>query len=185
MNNQITEELLQSLANRGEMKAQEFLSRVPRTRGDYLDFYPVAALLHAGYISSDSTFERGERKVEGKLGLNTKDTAVFLCQLSLNLGESFEIDGCPRESAHDLPLKVFMTSDGYLRLDELRQRRTERLKKRIDYMVSLSIAVVAALLSSFMAHYFALERQHLERVQQNSKPIQVPMSPRTPASGRP
>lgn len=99
------------------MRAQEFLSNVPRIRGDYVDFYPVAALLHAGYVSTDSTTESGKKKVEGQLGLNTKDTAVSLCQLTLKPGDSFQIDGCPRDSTHDFPLNVFITAEGYLRLD--------------------------------------------------------------------
>ena len=180
MDKAITEQLLRLLADRGEMKAQEFLASVPRTRGDYLDFYPVAALLHAGYISTDSTFDSGDKKVEGKLGLNTKDTAVFLCQLMLKPGESFQIDDCPRESAHDFPLKVFITSDGYLRLDELAERKAERVRKRIDYLAALAVAIVAALVSSYLTHHFASERQRAERAKQDPVPTQVPVGPNKP-----
>ena len=144
------------------------------TRGNYLDFYPVAALLHAGYVSTDSALDSGEKSVEGKLGLNTKDTAVFLCQLMLKPGASFEVDDCPRDSACDFPLKVFITSEGYLRLDELAERKAERFRKRIDYCVALAVAIVAALLSSSLTHYFASERHRTERAKQDVAPTHVP-----------
>ena len=116
-----SEQLLELLAEKGEMKAQDFLAHAPRPRGDYIDFYPVAALMHAGYIASNSPNNRGGETIKGKLGFNTKDTSVFMCQLLLNTGESFEIDGCPRKSADDFPVKLFITAEGYLRLDELRE----------------------------------------------------------------
>ena len=173
----MTEKLMRFLAARGEMPAQEFLEKVPRTRGDYLDFYPIAALLHAKYISTDSTTESAGKKVEGQLGVTMKKTAVFLCQLTLPSGKSFQIDGCVRESACDFPVNVFITSEGYLRLDELEQRKVERNRKRVDYAVSLVIAVSVAILSSYLAHYFASERARNERTQQMISESRVPISP--------
>jgi hypothetical protein len=168
MNRTVTEDLLNVISERGEMPAQEFLKAVPRKRGDYLDFYPAAVLLHAGYVSTDSTTESGGERVKGKLGLNTYDTAVFLCQLMLKPGESFKINDCPRDSAHNFPLKVFITSEGFLRLDELAERRAERVQKRVDYGIALSVAIVAALLSSYLTHLFASERLRLEGGQHDS-----------------
>lgn len=160
----MAEPLLEFLAAEGEMKAQDFLAHVKRKRGDYLDFYPAAALLHAGYITTDSQTSTGRGKtIEGKLGDSLQDTAVFLCQLVLPPGESFQINNCPRDSAHNFPIKVFMTAEGYLRLDELEQRRIEQKRKRNDYIVSLTIAVLVALLSSYLAHYFATKRAVIER----------------------
>jgi hypothetical protein len=79
-----SEPLLELLAAEGEMKAQDFLTHVRRTCGDYLDFYPVAALLHAGYITTDSeTSTPAGKTIKGKLGGNLQATAVFLCQLVL------------------------------------------------------------------------------------------------------
>ena len=156
----MTEELMRFLAVRGEMPAQEFLKMVPRTRGDYLDFYPVAALLHAKYISTNSTND------EGKLAPTMQKLAVVLCQLMLPIGESFQIDGCARESWCNFAVNVFITSEGYLRLDELEQRKLERNRKRMDYVVSLVIAIFIAILSSNLANYFASERARNERTQQ-------------------
>jgi hypothetical protein len=162
----MAEPLLKLLAAEGEMKAQDFLTHVKRNRGDYLDFYPIAALLHAGYITTDSVTSTGRgQEVVGKLGGNLQDTAVFLCQLMLPPDESFQINGCLRDSAHNFPVQMFMTAEGYLRLDELEKRRIERKRKRIDYIVSLAIAVLVALLSSYLAHYFAVKRSQIERPQ--------------------
>jgi len=159
-----SELLLELLAAEGEMKAQDFLTHIRRTRGDYLDFYPVAALLHAGYITTDSETNTHDGKtIKGKLGEDLQNTAVFLCQLVLPPGESFQFNNCGRESAYSFPVKIFMTADGYLRLDELEQRRVERKRKRNDYIVSLTVAVLVALLSSYLAHYFATKRLQFER----------------------
>lgn len=156
------EELMRFLAAQGEMSAQEFLKKVPRIRGDYLDFYPIAALLHANYINTDSTVESAGKVVDGQLGVTMKKTAVFLCQLMLPVGESFYIDGCARESACNFPLNVFITSEGYFRLEELEQRNIERVRQREAYIISLGIGVFLAILSSFLAHYFASQRVNNE-----------------------
>src|SRR5947207_15222760 len=94
--NSSMESLLALLAVRGEMDAQTFLAAVSRPRTDYSDFFQVAALLHAGYIGTDSITEIRGEKIPGRLGATTRDTSIFLCQLMLKPGESFEIDGCPR-----------------------------------------------------------------------------------------
>jgi hypothetical protein len=159
-----SERLLEILAQEGEMRAQAFLAMVPRSRGDYIDFYPAAALMHAGYISSDSTHDRGNEKIRGKFGFSTQNIAQFMCQLVLPPGETLKIEGFPpRESAHNFPVKVFMTSEGYLRLDELRERRSDRRRKRIDYSIAFVVAIVAAIFSSYLAHRFALDRLAFER----------------------
>ena len=73
------------------------------------------------------------------LAQTLKTRLYFYASWYCRLGESFQINNCPRDSAANLPLKVFMTADGYLRLDELEQRRVERTRKRTDYIVSLSL----------------------------------------------
>jgi hypothetical protein len=153
-----TEALLKLVAERGELDAQSLLAHVPRPNATYLDFFPLATLLHAGYIATDSVTENREQKIQGKLGVTTQDTAIFLCQLTLKPGESFEINGCPRDSARGLPLNVFITAEGYVRLDELQERAAERRRKRRDYLVTALVAIAAAVLSSVLAHYFATER---------------------------
>jgi hypothetical protein len=167
----VSEKLLQVIALHGEMPARKFLASVPRPRGDYLDFYPAAALLHAGYVSTDSTSRTGDDKVVGKLGMNTKDTAVILCQLMLNPGESFEVDGNPRHSWHNFPLTFFITAEGLLRLDELARRRADKAQKRVDYIMAFLVAVVASILSSYLSHRYASERLAQSSRQSNAGPV--------------
>ena len=66
----VHENLLRLIANRGEMSAQEFVGKVTRVRGDYTDFYGVAAMLHSGYIFTDSTTEgnRGQTTIKPQSG---------------------------------------------------------------------------------------------------------------------
>lgn len=165
----MTEDLLKVLALHGEMKAQEFLSHVARPRRDYIDFYPVAALLQARYIATDAITEhhRG-MTITGQLGADSRETALMLCQVMLPPGQSFEVNRVRRESLHNIPMLVFMTAEGYLRLDELEQREMERRRKRIDYFVSFTVAVLVALLSSYLTHYFASRRLQIERAQQSA-----------------
>jgi hypothetical protein len=171
-----SERLLALLAQYGEMKAQEFVIHVPRLRGDYLDFYPAAALLHAGYIGTDvKTGPVGGKMVESSLGPNTHDTAIMFSRFALPAGESVQIDNAPpSDSLHKFPCRIFMTAEGYLRLDELEQRRVERNRKRNDYFVSLTVAVLVALISSYLAHYYASKRLLLERAQTAPAAINSP-----------
>jgi hypothetical protein len=166
-----SEQLLELLAKNGEMKAQEFLAHVPRPRGDYVDFYSVAALLHANYIRSNSTLDHSGEKFQGQFGVNMRDTSVVLCQLMLPPGESFEINKCPRESWHDSDITLFITSEGYLRLDELQKRRQEKRQTRNGYWVAVGVAILAAVLSTSLSHYFALQRLAVERA--TTKPVAV------------
>lgn len=151
-------DLLSLLAKEGEMRAQDFLSNVPRKRGDYLDFYAVAGLLHAGYISSDSTVDSGGERKRGTLGLDTLNTSVFLCQLMLPQGESFQFNDCPHDSAHNFPVRIFITADGYLKLEEISEREANRRQKRVDYLISFLVAIVAAVLTAALFHYSAVQR---------------------------
>ena len=161
----LSEHLLLSLAKEGEMEAQEYLKLVPRVRNDYVDFYPVAGLLHGNYISTDTSTDSGGHTIKGKLGGDMQATSIFLCQLMLTPNESFKIAGCDRRSAHDFQLKIFINADGYLRLDELNKRRIERKRKRNDYLITVAVAILTAVLSSFLTHYFTLQRLPLEHPQ--------------------
>lgn len=157
-----TEQLLSILAQHGEMTGQEFVARVPRLRGDYSDFYPAAALLHAKYIDTDISSGEPGKLVKGSFGPNTHETAVSFCQLALPEGESFQDYEAPRNSWHDFPCRIFMTAEGYLRLDELKQRHIERKRKRVDYIMSIVVAILAALISSYLTHYYASKRLQVE-----------------------
>lgn len=155
----VHEDLLRLLACRGEMPAQELVAKVARKSNDYIDFYGLAAMLHSGYISTDSTIESGSEKRRGTLGLDMQSTAVFLCQLALPQGESFTFNECPRDSCHDLPLKVFITGAGLLKLEELDQRSETKHQKRFDYFFAVFIAILAAVAGGFATSYFTPQTQ--------------------------
>lgn len=151
----VNEELLRLLAKRGEMPAREFLLFVKRVRNDYTDFYGVSAMLHAGYISTDSSTESGGKAVKGTFGFDTQDTSVSLCQLTMAPGESFTFNDCPRDSWHDFPIKIFITSSGLLKLEELDQRADANRQKRFDYLFAFVIAILAAVAGGFFTSYFS------------------------------
>lgn len=179
-------QLLEQLADRGQMSANEFLKGVPRTHGEYVDFYSAAALLHAGYVSTDSTTESGGEKKRGTLGIDTRDTAIFLQQLMLPKGDKFQIDGCPRESAIDFPVTFFITADGYLKLEELNEKKANQRQQRLNYLMSFLVAVVAAVLSAILFNYFAVQREAVLSGKEKSLNITVESAPnnlRQPSKG--
>ena len=153
------EKLLRLLASRGEMPARELAQLVARTKNDHTDFYGLAALLHAGYMATDSSTEERGRTERGAFGFDTQDTSVSLCQLALEPGQSFTFNDCPRESWHDFPVKIFITSDGLLKLEELDQRAESRRQKRLDYWFAIGIAILAALASGYFTSLFAPTQQ--------------------------
>lgn len=151
----VNENLLRLIATNGEMSAQDLVTKIDRRKGDYTDFYGLAAMLHAGYISSSSVSEVGGGKSRGTLGFDTQNTAVFLCQLALPKGESFTFNECPRDSAHDLPLQFFITFSGLLKIEELDAHLEIKRQKRRDYFVTALIAIVAAVVGGLASSYFA------------------------------
>lgn len=149
------EELLRTLATRGEMPIRDFLLQVKRLRNDHTDFYGVAAMLHGGYMSTDTTSESGGEKMRGTLGIDTQSTAVALCQIALEPGQSFTQNDCPRESWHDFTANIFITIQGLLKLEALDENNSNRRKKRFDYFFAVLIAVFAAVSSGLATSYFS------------------------------
>lgn len=153
-----SESLLRLIADKGEIDAVELLALVPRIHNDHIDFYPLAGLLHAGFISTTSRLETGDgEKIVGKLGKSTRDTAGFLQQLTLRQGETYTFNNTQRDPV-DFPIEIFVTAEGYLRLDELSQRKLDRSRKRNDYLMTAMVAICAAILSTALTHYFAMSR---------------------------
>jgi hypothetical protein len=150
----VHQSLLRLVAERGEIRAQDLVAKVERKNGDYTDFYGLAAMLHAGYITTDSTFESGGEKRRGTLGLDTQGTAVSLCQLALPKGESFTFNECARDSWHDAELKIFITSDGLLKIEELDDRAKNKRQRRFDYIFAVFIAILAAIAGGLATRYF-------------------------------
>lgn len=150
----VNENLLRLIATNGEMSSQDLVAKIARPKGNYTDFYGLAAMLHAGYISTDSVTEEGGEKSRGTLGLDAQSTAVFLCQLALPKEEIFTFNDCLRESTHDFPVKFFITFNGLLKIEELDARIESNRQKRLDYFFTALIAIVAAVISGLAASYF-------------------------------
>lgn len=155
----INQRLLEAVSEKGELEIQELLNVVPRIKGTYLDFYPLAILLHAGYLQTDTTTERmwgHVRSTENeKLGFDTKETAQTLFQIALPKGESFIVNKVVRESWCDAEIVIFLTANGAMKLEEIQDKRASKKEKFTDYRVSLLIAVLAALVSSAATFYFS------------------------------
>jgi len=160
----INRKLLEAVSEKGELEIQDLLKAVPRTTGNYLDFYPLAILLHASYFETDTSTHQGSLSETGKLGFNTKDTAQALYQISLPKGESFIVNKVSRESWCDAEIKVFLTANGAIKLEEIQDKIIAKKEKFRDYRVSLLIAVLAALISSAATFYFSTQSANTERV---------------------
>lgn len=150
----VNEERLRLLASRGEMPARELAVLVDRAKNDYTDFYGLAAMLHAGYMATDASTEQRDRTEHGALGFDTQGIAVSLCQLALPAGQSFVFNDCPRESWHNFPVTIFITSKGLLKLEELDQKAEARRQKRFDYWFAVAIAILAAVASGYFTSVF-------------------------------
>lgn len=149
MPKKVTKRYLKLLAEHGEMSGPDLVKHVPRPRGDYKDFYPLAALLHAGYIATDSSVERtGLPKLHNTLGYTTQDAAAHLCQFTVPKGQSFFVDTTEYGSWHDFPVLFFLTGPGYLKLEELEEQEDALARGRRDHLIALGIAIVAAVFSS-------------------------------------
>lgn len=161
----INRKLLEAVSEKGELAIQDLLKVIPRPKGNHFDFYPLAILLHAGYIQTDSSSERtwGRDKTTefGKLGFDTKDTAITLRQISLPKGEKFTFNNVARESWCDLEINVFLTANGAIKLEEINDKMLAKQEKFRDYRVSLLIAVLAALVSSAATFYFTTQNYPL------------------------
>jgi len=138
------EEILKLLSINCEMFATDLLKHVRRVHNDHRDYYGVAALLHAGYLETDSISRRPEHAPNQKFGFDTQDIAVSLCQLMLPEGMTYNFNGDIRESWHNFPVRIFITSNGLQKLEEIEKNNKSRRQKRHDYAWAFLIAIVAA-----------------------------------------
>lgn len=146
------EQLLKTLAVNGEMEIRDFLKQVDRSRNDYTDFYGVAAMLHGGYISTDTTTT--DEPIRGALGIDSQCTAITLCQIALEPGQFFIENKLPRESWYDFSAKIFITIQGLLKLEELERYNSSLQQKRFDYLFTIFVAIFTAIVTSLVTNYF-------------------------------
>jgi hypothetical protein len=137
----IHQHLLQVVSVKHEIVLSELLTLVPANTKTHLDFYPLAVLLHAGYLQSDTTTSSGALDEKnfpdkrGRLGFDTRETALLLFDVS-------------KDSKWATEVRVFLTASGNLKLEEIQERQAALRAKQTDYRMSLLIAVLAALISS-------------------------------------
>jgi hypothetical protein len=146
--------LLRALAMRGEMSAREFLAMVPRKTLGHTDFYGVAALLHGGFVSTDTTWGVGKLEGRGTLAEDMLNTAVHLCQMTLKKGESFSLHGCPRDAWDPSDVSFFVTPQGLLKLEELDAKTANDKERRFDRWYAFGLAIVAAVAGGWASNWF-------------------------------
>ena len=127
---------------------------VPKRKGDFTDFYALAALFDAGYIETDSEFDNGGVKGRGMFGASAKDNARTLYQISVPPGHTYMVNDCPRESWHDIDVSVFLTGLGILKLEQILADDLAERVRNTNYRISLLTAVLAAMVSAYFTAYF-------------------------------
>ncbi|MEG3193442.1 hypothetical protein [Lysobacter sp. D1-1-M9] len=152
----VNEELLKKIALAGEISGPDLIGQVPRKSGTYVDFYGLGAMIQSGYIAANT--EPGT-----PFGRTTRESAALLCQISLTPGESFFYGEVPWDAWDAGPVAFFITGAGVLKLEELDAKRSAKRQKRMDYVISALVAVLAAALTSTAAHLYALDRESLDK----------------------
>lgn len=128
------------------MEIHEWLQSVPRPSNSYRDFYPAAALFHAGLVEANTLASQG--RPPGAVSDTIKGTAEALCQMTLPKAEFFlTSDGLRRESWSDAGFTVNVTADGLLKLDE----QSEKAEAR---RFAILLAILASLVASVGTAYF-------------------------------
>lgn len=130
-------------------------------------------MLHSGYIFTDCRTESGGEEAGGLLGIDMQETAVSLCQFTLPLGETFTFNECPRKSWQDLPVIVFITGTGLLKIEELELRTETKRQKRFDYVVTIHIAIFATIFGRLATNYLTPQGQN--KTQLNDDKSKLPL----------
>ena len=152
--NRDLEKLLRFVASHGEVCADDVVDRVPRPTGTHRDFYPLASLLHADLLTTDTGFNRGNESAKGTLGSTTQDTASFLDQIAAPKGTSVKFHDAEHESIRGAPISFFMTNAGYSRLEEIDCAVEEQRRKTRELLLTICVAVLAAIVGGWASTYF-------------------------------
>lgn len=147
--------ILKRISDKGVVSIQEAVSMIKRKNGDYTDFIPLAILLHANYIETDTTSSQGGEKIKGTLGFNTKDTARSLALVATPQGEHCEIDGFKNPSWSDMDAYVFITANGALKLEEINERQRADEERNTGYRIAILTAILASILSSALTAFIS------------------------------
>jgi len=125
--------IVKRLAVEREMPLRDIATLLPKKTNDHRDYYVLASLITGGFI--DVWLEKSINKE------TEQEIALKLYVWVRGGGKDFEYRGM-RSSGGDFgTVPFFATAKGYLALDELRAKRTERIW-------ALSIAIGTALIAS-------------------------------------
>lgn len=139
--------LLEEVAAAGEVDGPDLVARVPRKSTTLADFYGLAALIESGFIAANTA--QG-----GPFGTSTWQRAALLCQLNLKPGETLRYGEATWDAWDGGPIKFFITGAGVLKLEELHARKAAAKQKRWDYAVSAGVAIMAAVATTTLAHFY-------------------------------
>lgn len=148
-------EILQRISEKGVITTQDAVKLVERKNGDYTDFIPMAILLHADYIETDTTNSEGTEKIKGTLGFHTKDTAQSLALVATPRGEYCEVNGFKNPSWSDMSAYVFITANGALKLEEINERKRADIERNTGYRIAILTAILASILSSALTAFIS------------------------------
>jgi hypothetical protein len=131
--------VIKRLARNRELKLREIAELLPKKTNDHRDYYILASLITGGYVDVWLEENPVNKQNEQELAINLYMWVV---------GGDKEIEYLRfRSSGGDFgALPLFVTAKGYLALDELRRKRSERIWA---FAVAILTALVASALGNF------------------------------------
>ncbi|MFV3331879.1 hypothetical protein ACNFIA_13180 [Pseudomonas sp. NY15437] len=155
MHQPISYELLEKVAEAGILSIQDAVGLIDEKSGSYVDFMPLAILLHAGYIETDTENSFGREKVKAKFGFDTKSIAENLALVATPEGKSRDINGIKQQSWSSMEAYVFITAPGALRLEEFYEKRKADQERNTGYRVAILTAVLSSMISAVLAAWIS------------------------------
>lgn len=130
--------LLKALSVEGELTCGQASELIKKKSNDHRDYHPLAILFCAGYVNIDT---KDSSKTFASQGIHQLSIFLYM-MLSLGpgkpyLGQSVSGSGFDKEI-------LYITAEGHFKLDELAQKRSERIWAiLIGIAVGISVAVIS------------------------------------------
>ncbi|WP_141400813.1 hypothetical protein [Pseudoxanthomonas wuyuanensis] len=140
--------ILSTLSKRGEMTLEDLAKSLPRKFNDHRDFYPLASLLSQGYIEDSHALLSDSSSAVRTLASKNQMISWRLYAMSSAeqsasyKGHTWSVHGGSETLKGQM---LALTGSGYLRLEESRVRRNDRL-----------FAILLAVASAAIAAYFTV-----------------------------
>lgn len=137
----VGESLLRMVAENYQITLAELYAKMPPSKGEPKDFYPLALLNHAGFIEFSVT-------QTGSEGLNREGCVGRTAYYGAGLLAAW----CLKDEHADwrTHVQVSLTAKGLLKLEELANREEARQVKRTDYFITATVAISAAMLAALL-----------------------------------